>query len=361
MIHQDTDIATDMPWLAKAWHSVQNQLTESRLPHALIINGERGVGKRAWADAVATLLLCDRLQTDAHGRPQACGHCKQCKLKRAGSHPDARVYAPEKSRMVRIVQIRELIAFASASPQVGQRKIAIIDRADQLNINAANALLKTLEEPSGDTVLLLLQESGRPLLPTIRSRCQTHTLPVPVAADAERWLVGQLALLPPETPAKEKPAAEKLVGEKFDSVSVAKALMLAGNAPRLALDYLNSGFIALHDAAFCGFRDFMKNQVTLADAAKSFKALGLDETLWLFEGWAADLARLSAGGEPAHHEAADMLRFLAGCNPPWRAHELLDAVREGREAVVYNASPELEASRLLLAWQQLMPKRQRAG
>jgi len=159
--------------------------------------------------------------------------------------------------------------------------------------------------------------------------------------------VGQLALLPPE--------------KQPESTSVAKALMLAGNAPRLALDYLNSGFIALHDAAFCGFRDFMKNQTTLADAAKAFKALGLDETLWLFEGWAADLARLSAGGEPAHHEAADMLRFLAGCNPPWRAHELLDAVREGREAVVYNASPELEASRLLLAWQQLMPKRQRAG
>jgi len=347
LIHQGTDIATDMPWLEKAWHSVQKQLTESRLPHALIINGERGVGKRAWADAVAGLLLCDQLQTDSRGMPQACGHCKQCELKRAGSHPDVRIYAPEKSRMVRIVQIRELIAFASASPQVGQRKIAIIDRADQLNINAANALLKTLEEPSGDTVLLLLQESGRPLLPTIRSRCQTHNLPVPEAADAERWLVGQLALLPPE--------------KQPESIAMAKALMLAGNAPRLALDYLNSGFIALHDAAFCGFRDFMKNQVTLADAAKAFKALGLDETLWLFEGWAADLARLSAGGEPAHREAADMLRFLAGCNPPWRAHELLDAVREGREAVVYNASPELEASRLLLAWQQLMPKRQRAG
>ncbi|PFG08914.1 DNA polymerase-3 subunit delta' [Marinobacter sp. LV10MA510-1] len=347
MIHQDTDIATDMPWLAKAWHSVQKQLTESRLPHALIINGERGVGKRAWADAVAGLLLCDQLQTDSRGMPQACGHCKQCELKRAGSHPDVRVYAPEKSRMVRIVQIRELIAFASASPQVGQRKIAIIDRADQLNINAANALLKTLEEPSGDTVLLLLQESGRPLIPTIRSRCQTHNLPVPEASDAERWLVSQLTLLPSE--------------KQPESIAVAKALMLAGNAPRLALDYLNGGFIALHDAAFCGFRDFMKNQMTLADAAKAFKALGLDETLWLFEGWAADLARLSAGSEPAHREAADMLRFLAGCNPPWRAHALLDAVHEGREAVVYNASPELEASRLLLAWQQLMPKRQRAG
>ena len=336
-----------MPWLGKAWQSVQHQLVNDRLPHALIVTGECGVGKRAWADAVAAMLMCDRPYALNQPLPQACGSCKQCQLKNANSHPDIRVYAPQKSRMVRVDQIRALIAFAAASPQVGQRKVAIIDRADQLNINAANALLKTLEEPSGNTVLLLLQESGRPLLPTIRSRCQTHTLPVPAAAEAERWLVQQLARLPVE--------------KQPDSAMVAKALMLAGNAPRLAMEYLDSGFIALHDAAFCGFRDFMKNQLTLADAAKAFKALGLKETLWLFEGWAADLARLGAGGEPHHHEAADMLRFLAGCNPPWRAFALLEAVREAREASVYNASPELEASRLLLAWQALMPKRQRAG
>src|SRR5690606_30069667 len=97
---------------------------------------------------------------------------KQCALTIAGTHPDIRFYAPEKSRMIRVDQVRALSAFAVGSPQVAHRKVIVVDRADQLNINAANALLKTLEEPSADVVLILLQEAGRPILPTLRSRCQ---------------------------------------------------------------------------------------------------------------------------------------------------------------------------------------------
>ena len=75
----------------------------------------------------------------------------------------------------------------------------------------------------------------------------------------------------------------------------------------------------------------------------------------------SDLARCSAGGQPNDTEAADMLMFLARSNPPWRAHELLDRVRQSREAAVYNASPELEASQLLIAWRDLMPRKRAAG
>lgn len=342
-----TDIAKNMPWQKRAWSAVQSRLSEDRLPHALIITGERGVGKRAWAEAVAELLLCDAPINKEADQPVACGHCKQCELIAASSHPDVRVYAPEKSRMVKVDQIRALSTFAVASPQVAHRKVAIIDRADQLNINAANALLKTLEEPLPDVTLLLLQETGRPVLPTIRSRCQVLTIPTPDPQSANTWLMNRVQALEES----DRPSAETL----------AKALMLAGNAPRLALDYATGDFITLRDEAFERFKQFMKGQVPVAEAAKAFKTLGLEGSLWLFEGWAADLARLSSGGAALDKEAEEMLGYLARTNPAWRAHELLDMVKESRAAGVYNANPELEAGRLLIAWQKLMPVKRRAG
>lgn len=342
-----TDIALEMPWVQKPWQFIQHRLAERRLPHALLVNGECGVGKRALADAASGLLLCSAPLNMEAGAPLACGQCRQCELLAASSHPDIRVCSPEKSRMIKIDQIRSLSAFAVSSPQVAGRKIAVIDRADQLNINSANALLKTLEEPVEDFVLLLLQESGRPVLPTIRSRCQVLSVPVPSAEQANQWLAKKVALLEGE----KQPSTELM----------AKSLMLAGNAPRLAFEYATGEFPALRDEAFDKFRQFMKGQVAVSEAAKAFKALGLEDMLWLFEGWAADLARLSAGGKANDPEAGEMLGFLAGINPAWRAHELLDMVRESRAAGIYNVSPELEASRLLIAWRDLMPKKRQAS
>ncbi|HLV77153.1 MAG TPA: DNA polymerase III subunit delta' [Marinobacter sp.] len=342
-----TDIVQTMPWLAGSWRSVCTRLAEDRLPHALLVAGERGIGKRAWAEAVAGLLLCDHRAVVGADNLVACGQCKQCELVQAASHPDLRIYAPEKSRMVRVDQIRALAGFAVASAQVARRKVAIIDRADQLNVNAANALLKTLEEPVQGVTLILLQESGRPILPTIRSRCQALTLPVPEEAQAQHWLLAQVAMLDDD----QRPGAEVL----------AKSLMLAGNAPRLALEYASGEFPAQRDEALEAFKRYLKGQIPVGEAARSFKAIGLEQTLWLFENWAADLARHAAGGEARDPDAADMLAFLAGRNPPWRAHELLDQVRQSREAAVYNVSPELEATRLLIAWRELMPRKRAPG
>ena len=125
----------------------------------------------------------------------------------------------------------------------------------------------------------------------------------------------------------------------------------------VALEYATGEFLPQRDEAFEAFRQFMKGQMTVGDATRRFKTLGLDDTLWLFESWAADLARCSAGGEVQDPETADMLGYLARSNPPWRAHQLLDRVRESRSAGVYNASPELEATQLLLAWRELMPRK----
>lgn len=342
-----TDLSDTMPWLEEPWRSVQRRLAGGRLPHALLLVGERGVGKRAFAEAAAVLLVCDRPHVNTAGLPVACGQCKQCDLVAGESHPDIRRYRPEKSRMVKVDQVRALSAFAVASPQVARHKVAIIDRADQLNINAANALLKTLEEPLADVTLLLLQEHGRPVLPTIRSRCQSLILPLPSEGQAQHWLVSAVQA----QPEAERPGPEVL----------AKALTMTGNAPLLALDYAMGDFIAQRDEALAAFRQFMKGKLAVGEAAKAFKTLGLDDTLWLFEAWAADLARCCAGGTARDPDAAEMMEYLARANPPWVAHDLMDRVRESREASVYNASPELEASQLLMAWQSLMPRKRASG
>jgi DNA polymerase-3 subunit delta' len=333
-----------MSWLSAPWERLRQSLAEDRLPHALLVTGEQGVGKGVFADQFAALLVCERPDMASGAR---CGHCKQCELTAAGTHPDIRRYAPEKSRMIRIDQIRSLAAFAVASPQVAGRKVALIDRADQLNINSANALLKTLEEPVADLVLILLQESGRPILPTIRSRCQTQPIATPSADQASRWLQEQLSRMDLETPPTDEQCR--------------RALGLAANAPRLALEYLTGDFLSQRNEAFEGFRQFMKGQISVGEASRPFKTLGLEASLWLFEGWAGDLARIGAGGSPRDEEASDMLGFLARNNPAWRAHELIDMIHESRSAGVYNVSPELEAGRLLIAWQKLMPVKRAAA
>lgn len=329
-----------MDWLTRPWQRICQSLAEDRLPHALLVIGEQGVGKRLFADSLAALLVCE--QPDLR-EGQPCGTCKQCQLTAAGTHPDVRCYSPEKSRMIRIDQIRALSGFAVASPQVAMRKVVLVDRADQLNINSANALLKTLEEPADDVVLILLQETGRPVLPTIRSRCQSRPLPTPTADQGARWLQVKLSEIQPEP----CPTPE----------NCARALALAANAPRLALEYLTGDFLSVREEALEQFRRFMKGQVSVGEAAKPFKTLGFEPSLWLLEGWAGDLARLGAGGEARDPDARDMLAFLARNNPAWRAHEMIERIHESRSAAVYNVSVELEVSRLLIAWQALMPSR----
>lgn len=329
-----------MPWLNAARASLLGRFRAGQLPHALLIAGEKGVGKRAFADQASAFLVCERPSGESL---TACGTCKQCELLAGESHPDVRVYAPEKSRMIKVDQVRALSGFAVASPQVARRKLIIVDRADQLNINAANALLKTLEEPSADVVLLLLQETGRPILPTLMSRCQRLLIPTPGAEIAMAWLQGKLAS----------------AGAEYSADLQRQALELAGFAPRLAFDYLAGDFLVLRADALKAFRRYMKSEIPVSEASKPFKTLGLEATLWLMEVWAADLARVGAGGSPRDSEAAEMLTFLASVNPAFRAHQLRDAIHEARSASIYNANPELEAQRLLIQWRGLMPARKR--
>jgi DNA polymerase-3 subunit delta' len=152
-------------------------IVADRVPPAVLLLGPAGIGKRALADALAARLLCTA------GTDDACGLCPQCTRIAGGTHPDLRVVVRDPDRKdVRTEQIRELTRWLSLTPLMATRKVGIVDGAHEVNEHGQNALLKTLEEPPGRTVLLLTASAPSLLLPTVRSRCRQVRLdPLPAA------------------------------------------------------------------------------------------------------------------------------------------------------------------------------------
>ena len=176
------------PWQQDQWKQLHNQLSEGRLPHALLLTGANGLGKLQFGQQFAASLLCKSVMADGH----ACGQCDACKLLAAGTHPDYLYLEPEEDlKAIKIDDIRELCASLSMTAQFGGYKVAVIALADNMNINASNSLLKTLEEPTGNTVLILVTSRPHRLPVTIRSRCQTIAFQLPDQAMAEQWLEEQ--------------------------------------------------------------------------------------------------------------------------------------------------------------------------
>lgn len=226
-----------------------------RTAHAYVFVGPDGVGKRLVARNIAQALFCERIPDD---ELDACGECPACKQVRAGTHPDLLTVAcPEGKRELPI----ELIAGSTENrgreglcrdlalrPMSAERRIAVIDDADKMNEESANALLKTLEEPPPGSILFLISASLDALLPTIRSRCQPihfHALPeqdvaellleLGLTADAgaaqqaaalsEGGLATARQLLDPELRKLHDALRERLSATEFRSLETAEALM----------------------------------------------------------------------------------------------------------------------------------------
>lgn len=178
-----------LPWQQNIWQGFQQRLREQRMPHALLLHGPEGTGKSVFSRVLAGSLLCEHGAESGEG----CGSCSSCNLFEAGTHPDLHLLEPEEGKQVLAVdQVREMVGEFSYTPQISSRKVAVINPAEAMNSSAANSLLKTLEEPSGDAVLILISHSPASLLPTIRSRCQQVAFPPPSRGEAIEWLSSQL-------------------------------------------------------------------------------------------------------------------------------------------------------------------------
>ena len=171
-------------WHADAWTRLCSSVHTGQLHHALLIEGAPGTGRRAFAEAVAALLLCR--DPSAAGN---CGRCRACHLRSAGSHGDLlRIEPEETGKAIGISAIRSAVAFATGTSTLGERKVLLISPAQDLTIAAFNAFLKCLEEPASNTFVLLVTARGHRLPATIRSRCQRVALPEPDHGEALAWL-----------------------------------------------------------------------------------------------------------------------------------------------------------------------------
>jgi len=169
---------------------LQSAVTHERLAHAYLFHGEDAIGKRLTAIRLAQALNCER-PPEAEGL-DSCGICRSCQQIEARTHPDFFVIEPDPeqaTQQIKIEQVREIEHHIMYRPLIGERKICLIDNADRMTIGAANALLKTLEEPPAHSLFLVISSRPSALPATIRSRCQALRFTTPARTQVEAALI----------------------------------------------------------------------------------------------------------------------------------------------------------------------------
>jgi len=310
------------PWFEPLW--AQWMALGERLPHALLVAGASGLGKRDLAEALAARLLCDAPRSDG----QACDQCQPCQWRTSGNHPDLHRLSPEageapadetagaepgggegktKSTQIVIGQVRAVQEALCVTAHRGGRRVVIVDPAEAMNPFTANALLKLLEEPPDGCVFLLISSAPRRLLPTIRSRCQQWHAPRPDADALRRWQ------------AREAGVSASLLALCGGMPLAARRLSAQGGEAlfeRFTSDVAAGGIDPLRLAA--QWEAWLKKDKTAL--AAGFSLITLVE--WM-QRWVSDLAALRLGGRvryfPAHAERLAVLSTgsnaasLVGC------------------------------------------------
>ena len=328
---------------------------QAALPHALLLAGPPGVGKRAFAERLGSFLLCE------NPAEAPCGRCRSCRLyavraqrdpeetRPDGSlaqpdgypgHPDARfvgfAFNDKTKKMygeIVVDQIRELSAWLALTPQVGRAQVVLIEPADAMNNAAANALLKTLEEPNPARFLLLVSAHPARLPPTIRSRCQRIGFSLPPADVATKWLLEQ----------------------GIDRTAAAAALEASGGNPGLALTWARDGSAALREEVATHLRSLQQGKGNAAEIASTWARSDADRRLWfaamLVQAETAARAQ-RARGPLALTGEADLTKLATWFDRANRARDLLRGPLRA----------ELVLLELLVEWKAaLAPRRSRAA
>ncbi|KSQ00947.1 DNA polymerase III subunit delta' [Pseudomonas aeruginosa] len=319
------------PWQQALWSQLGGRAQHA---HAYLLYGPAGIGKRALAEHWAAQLLCQR--PAAAG---ACGECKACQLLAAGTHPDYFVLEPEEAeKPIRVDQVRDLVGFVVQTAQLGGRKVVLLEPAEAMNVNAANALLKSLEEPSGDTVLLLISHQPSRLLPTIKSRCVQQACPLPGAAASLEWLARAL----PDEPAE---ALEEL-------------LALSGGSPLTAQRLHGQGVREQRAQVVEGVKKLLKQQIAASQLAESWNSVPLPLLFDWFCDWTLDILRYQLTRDEEGLGLADMrkvIQYLGDKSGQAKVLAMQDWLLQQRQKVLNKANLNrvllLEA--LLVQWASL--------
>ncbi len=271
------------PWQKEDWKRLQALRTRST--QGLLFQGQRGIGKFELAVNFAQALLCEHPLEDG----AACGKCPACHWFSQGSHPDYRLVQPESeneeaeagkkpSHQIAVDQIRSLSDFLGMSAHQGGRRVVIIHPAEAMNTNAANALLKSLEEPPSGMLFILVTHKPQSLLPTIVSRCLSFALATPDAATAADFLSAQ--------------------GVKHP----ADALASSGFSPLQALQ--NAGGIEAREKLLRALHQKKMDVFALAEALQKTEQVQVVQ--WLQQ-WCYDLISQKLAGKLRYHPGSETL------------------------------------------------------
>jgi len=272
------------PWQIEQWQQTVRRYRQGSLPHSLLLMGMPGLGKLEFASQFSRSLFCE--QVDDQG--QACGQCKTCLLLDAGTHPDFHLIEPEEnSKVIKIDQIRKLCDVMGRKAQLGGYRVAIISPAECMNTNAANSLLKTLEEPGSMTMIMLVSSQAGLLPATIRSRCQRLEFNRPPTDVSINWL--------------EKQSVTGDIGLLLD---------LSQKTPLQALSAYRQGYLEERESfvnEFLGLKQGLQNPLQLAD---KWNKLRPDSCLQWMMSWVMDLIRMKAQADTSQITNRDIKHHL---------------------------------------------------
>lgn len=315
------------PWLASCRDSMTAVINQGRMPHALLLTGQPGVGKGAFSSWLAGLLLCE----ERNGSSGPCGQCPGCVQFKAGSHPDFFQLRPEEdATVIKVDQIRYLSEKLSLSSHRGGYQVVVLNPAETMNLNAANSLLKTLEEPSDNTVLLLVSSRPAQLPATVRSRCQQVRIEIPDRQIALEWL------------------HEQGVGEVAET-----CLQLAHRAPLEALKQAQLDSIGARRERFTALLGILEDRVSPLAVAQSWsKDDDMQGIRWMRE-WLMDMLRINLSGQVNRVRSADLKDGLAAL--AYRLDSrvlfaLLDRINSSLRLTAGSLNRQLLTEDILLAW-----------
>ena len=321
----ETPHSPDLFWLDPQLALLRQARAQDRLPHGLLIQDAPGGGGGPLALLAAQTALCRE-----PGAP--CRQCNPCRQVAELRHPDLWMVGLEKdAQQIKVDQIRGLIESLSLKSYRGGYKVGVIEGAESLNANGANAFLKTLEEPTAKTLLIMIARPTHRLPATIASRCLQLKLQPPSTDAAIEWLTHH---------AKPSPDAWQ---------TWSAALALAGGAPLLALELESVGVAALDADMQESLQMLMAGSVDVTLLAERWMQSNPQLRIVWLENWITRRVRASLADTPSHQSAEPVRLPGALLKPKIRAlFELLDAARELRRLASTGMNQQLALEALLL-------------
>lgn len=290
------------PWQQTLWQNWQQLLGQGRLHHAILLLAAKGSGREVLAKQLAQTVLCQNCETEP------CGVCHSCQLFTAGTHPDFHIIAPlQEGKQIGVDAVRQCNRWAVETSQLAGQRVIMIEHADALGEAAANALLKTLEEPPSGCQYILTAQSLDSLLPTVNSRCNKWRLPVPDEQETRRWVEKQM-----------------MQTVKLESVR------LNGGAPLATQQFIEQGQDIRHGNLLEAFSGFLQPPFTgIYDVAALCTSEGVVSLKWLSY-FLVDCIKLQQGVEAhlVHDESLDKVQAVASQVNPI---VLLSQVRKANE------------------------------